>query len=165
MWWGPSGDKILFHEYNSSGYYTQASRDGGLYQNDLLIINMSSNFSYSGSMSSIGSGGGGGCFIATAAFGSPLAGQVEILRKFRDRYLLTNTLGQKFVAWYYRNGPVAADWIKDKPLAKAAVQAGLYPLIGFSFLLISGYLPMVTVGLLMSALVFLRLKSKKLGDI
>ena len=87
--------------------------------------------------SSIGGGGGGGCFIATAAFGSPMAGQVEILRQFRDGYLLTNALGQKFVAWYYCNAPVAASYIKDKPLAKMVVRAALYPLIGFSLLLIS----------------------------
>ncbi|MCK7468185.1 MAG: hypothetical protein MZU91_08720 [Desulfosudis oleivorans] len=105
------------------------------------------------------------CFIATAAFGSPLAGQVEILRQFRDKYLLTNALGQKFVAWYYNNGPIAANWIKDKPLAKVAVQAALYPLIGFSFLLIGGYLPFVTVGLLLSTLLFLRFRPKKIIDI
>ena len=103
----------------------------------------------------------GPCFIATAAFGSPLAGQVEILRQFRDRYLLTNAPGQKFVTWYYRNGPVAANFIKDKPLAKMAVQLALYPLIGFSLMLISGYLPFVMIVLLLSALIFLRFQPKK----
>ena len=103
----------------------------------------------------------GPCFIATAAFGSPIAGQVEILRQFRDRYLLTNSCGKNFVAWYYRNGPVAANWIKDKPLAKAGVQMALYPLIGFSLLLISGCLPSATVLFLLSALLFLRLRPKK----
>jgi len=112
--------------------------------------------------SSGGGGGGGGCFIATAAFGSPLAKQVEILRQFRDRYLLTNTLGKKFVTWYYRNGPIAANWIKDKPLAKVVVQTALYPLIGFSFLLISGYLPFIVLGLLLSMLLLLRFKQKEL---
>ena len=68
-------------------------------------------------------GTGGGCFIATTAFGTPLAGQVEILRQFRDRYLLSNSLGRKFVAWYYKNGPAAAGFIQDKPLLKAAVQS------------------------------------------
>ena len=108
-----------------------------------------------------GGGGGGGCFIATAAFGSPMAGQVEILRQFRDRYLLTNAPGQKFVDWYYRNGPAAANYIKDKPLIKAAVRMALYPLIGFSLLLISGYLPLVVVGLLLSTLLIFRLRPKK----
>lgn len=106
-------------------------------------------------------GGGGGCFIATAAFGSPIAGQVEILRLLRDRYLLTNAAGKKFVSWYYKNGPFAASWIKDRPLVKVAVQATLYPLIGFSALLISGYLPFVAVGFLLSTLLFLSLKPKK----
>ena len=100
--------------------------------------------------------GKGGCFIATAAFGSPMVGQVEILRQFRDRYLLTNHPGQKFVAWYYRNGPAAANYIKGKPLAKAAIRVALYPLIGFSFLLIYGYLPFVAAGLLLTVFLFLR---------
>ena len=106
---------------------------------------------------------GGKCFIATAAFDSPMAGQVEILRQFRDKYLLTNDFGRKFVTWYYRNSPVAANYIKNKPLAKAAVRAALYPLIGFSLLLISGYLPLVTVGLLIAMLLFFRFRPKKLS--
>jgi hypothetical protein len=55
------------------------------------------------------------------------------------------------VALYYNNGPIA-NWIKDKSLAKVAVQAALYPLIGFSFLLIGGYLSFVAVGLLLPTL-------------
>jgi C1A family cysteine protease len=108
-------------------------------------------------------GGSTTCFIATAAFGSPLAGQVEILRQFRDRYLLTNYPGQKFVAWYYRNGPAAANFIKDKPLVKAATRVALYPLIGFSLLLISGYLPFVIAGLLLATLLLFRFRPKKLN--
>jgi N-acetylneuraminic acid mutarotase len=155
--------------------YTSAS--GKVSNGDTVTVRMTSSGSYStlanatltiGGVSDIFSvttqaepdGKGGGCFIATAAFGSPLAGQVGILRQFRDRYLLINDLGQKFVAWYYRNGHVAANYIKDKPLAKVAVKATLYPLIGFSFLLISGYLPFVIVGLLLSALLFFRLRPK-----
>jgi hypothetical protein len=76
--------------------------------------------------------------------------------------LLTNAPGRNFVSWYYRNGPVAAQYIKDKPLIKAAVRLTLYPLIGFSLLLILGYLPFVTIGLLLSTLLFLRFKPKKL---
>lgn len=102
------------------------------------------------------------CFIASAAFGSPLAGQVEILRKFRDRYLLTNYWGKKFVAWYYRNGPIAANYIKDKPVVKAAVRVALYPLICFSYLLIYGYLPVFLLGSFLTALLFLRFRPQKI---
>lgn len=102
----------------------------------------------------------GACFIATVAFGSPMAAQVAILRQFRDNYLLTNKPGRQFVAWYYRNGPAAASYIQDKPLVKAAARAALYPLIGFSALLFSGYLPFLMIGLLLSAF-FFRVQSKK----
>lgn len=108
-------------------------------------------------------GGGGGCFIATAAFGTPLAKQVEVLRQFRDRYLLTNAPGRKFVAWYYRNGPVAAKFIENRPLARAAAQAALYPLIGFSFLLINGFMPFAMAGILLAALLFFRFRARKVN--
>lgn len=114
----------------------------------------------------VGTGGSSGCFVATAAFGSPLAGQVEILRQFRDRHLLTNHFGRKFVDWYYRNGPAAANYIADKPVAKAAVRAALYPLIGLSALLISGYLPFAAagLGLLLLTLIFFRFRPKKSNE-
>jgi hypothetical protein len=78
---------------------------------------------------------------------------------------LTNDLGRKFVAWYYRNGPVAANYIKDKPLVKAAVRLALYPLIAFSYLLISGYFPIFMVGFLLSILLFFRFKQKNVSYI
>jgi hypothetical protein len=85
---------------------------------------------------------------------------VEILRQFRDRYLLTNDLGRKFVAWYYRNGPVAANYIKDKPLVKAAVRLALYPLIAFSLLLINGVLPYLLL-VIAGSVTFFRFRTRK----
>jgi hypothetical protein len=79
--------------------------------------------------------------------------------------LLTNDFGRKFVIWYYRDGPAAANYIKDKPLVKAAVRVALYPLIGFSLLLISGYFPIFMVGFLLSMLFFLRFRQKNFSDI
>ena len=76
--------------------------------------------------------GGGGCFIATAAFGTPMAEEVRALSKFRDEYLLTNAPGRDFVNAYYRTSPPIADFIRNKPILKAVVRAGLKPLIWFS---------------------------------
>jgi len=132
-----NGDTVTIQLASSGNYSTKTEAT-------LTIGGLSDTFSVTtqAAPASGGSGsGGGGCFIATAAFGSALAGQVEILRQFRDRYLLTNAFGRKFVSWYYRVGPGAASYIKDKPLAKAAVRVALYPLIGFSLLLINGFLP------------------------
>jgi PKD repeat protein len=82
-------------------------------------------------------GGGGGsssfCFIATAAYGTPMAKPVKILCRFRDRFLLTNKPGSKFVEFYYRHSPPIADYIADRPYLKAMIRIGLLPLIGFSW--------------------------------
>jgi len=105
---------------------------------------------------------GGGCFIATAAFGTPMAQQVEILRKFRDRYLLSHEWGRQFVAWYYRNGPAAASFIKDKPLLRAAVRLALYPIIGFCYLLLAGDLTPAVLLFLLVGLLALHFRFEKI---
>ncbi|MGB5924636.1 MAG: C1 family peptidase [Dehalococcoidia bacterium] len=74
----------------------------------------------------------GGCFIATAAYGTPMAGEIEILREFRDGYLLTNPLGQAFVDFYYRTSPPVAQFITEHPSLKPVVRVGLLPAVVMS---------------------------------
>jgi YVTN family beta-propeller protein len=74
-------------------------------------------------------GDGGGCFIATAAYGSDMAPEVQALREFRDRRLLTNPPGRAFVAFYYRHSPALADAIRPHDGVRAAVRATLRPLV------------------------------------
>ena len=76
-----------------------------------------------------GGGGGGGCFIATAAFGSPLAAEVQILREFRDKELLTHEPGRLVVAVYYRLSPPLARLIAAHDGLRAAIRAMLRPVI------------------------------------
>jgi hypothetical protein len=74
-----------------------------------------------------GGGGGGSCFIATAAYGSPAVEQVAILRAFRDRYLVTNACGQKFVDLYYKFSPPVARYIASHEVVKKSVRLALAP--------------------------------------
>jgi hypothetical protein len=84
----------------------------------------------------VGGTGGGGCFIATAAYGSSLEPHVVILRQFRDRFLLSNTIGKAFVKLYYTYSPPAADFIAKHETLKAMVRWILLPVIWVSQLFI-----------------------------
>ena len=76
-----------------------------------------------------GGGGGGGCFIATAAFGTPMAEEVKSLCEFRDQILLRSSAGRGFVEFYYTISPSIADFIRNKPGLKAMVREILKPLV------------------------------------
>ena len=67
------------------------------------------------------------CFIATAAYGSPLAKQLDTLRAFRDEYLLTNPVGSRFVSLYYEYSPPVARFIDEHPILKPIVRTELLP--------------------------------------
>jgi len=64
----------------------------------------------------------GGCFIATAAYGTPTAEQIDVLREFRDVVLLESTLGSQFVALYYRLSPPVADFISESSFLRTLVR-------------------------------------------
>jgi hypothetical protein len=72
------------------------------------------------------------CFIATAAYGTPMAGEVQVLREFRDKCLLTNPPGRAFVDFYYRVSPPIAEFITEHPSLKPVVRAGLVPVVVIS---------------------------------
>ena len=73
-----------------------------------------------------------GCFIATAAYGSPLAEELDTFRGFRDDYLLTNPVGSRFVSLYYKYSPPVAEFIDDHPVLKPIVRFGLLPHLGMA---------------------------------
>jgi hypothetical protein len=109
------------------------------------------------------SGAGGGCFIATAAFGSYMEPNVKLLREFRDLYLLTNRPGRRFVEVYYHYGPLAADYIEEHDWLKPIVRLALMPLVGISYVLVKGTLALlIPVGLVLFTfiLVYYRIKRK-----
>jgi len=63
-----------------------------------------------------------GCFIATAAYGSPTAEQIDVLRGFRDGVLLESVAGSQFVALYYRLSPPIADFISENSFLRTLVR-------------------------------------------
>jgi len=83
-----------------------------------------------------GPAGGGGCFIATAAFGSKFEKHVQLLRRFRDLYLLPHNIGRAFVRAYYKYSPPMADVIARHNTLRMMVRWGLAPLIGVSWMLL-----------------------------
>jgi glucose/arabinose dehydrogenase len=99
-----------------------------------------------------GGGGGGGCFIATAAFGSPLAKEVQVLRQFRDRYLLLHGPGRLLVTAYYRVSPPIADWLRPHPALRWTVRQILSPIVWWARLFVAapGLGLTLTAGLLLA---------------
>lgn len=66
------------------------------------------------------------CFIATAAFGSQMASEVQTFRDFRDKYLLTHPLGVKFVKFYYAHSPKYANYIAQSETLRAVARGVLW---------------------------------------
>jgi len=62
------------------------------------------------------------CFIATAAYGTPTAAQIDVLREFRDVVLLESTAGSQFVDLYYRFSPPIADFIAGNDILRTLVR-------------------------------------------
>ena len=64
------------------------------------------------------------CFIATAAYGTDTAKEIDILREFRDTVLLPNSLGLRFVSLYYKISPPIADFIAQHEVLRTTVRVG-----------------------------------------
>ena len=75
----------------------------------------------------------GGCLIATAAFGSEMAPQVQFLRELRDNTVLQTESGTSFMAgfnqFYYSFSPAVADYERENPTFKEAIKITLTPLL------------------------------------
>ena len=76
---------------------------------------------------------GGGCLIATAAFGSEIAPQIQLLRELRDNTILQTKSGSAFMAgfnqFYYSFSPVVADYERENSMFKEAVKLSLTPML------------------------------------
>jgi hypothetical protein len=75
---------------------------------------------------------GTGCFVATAAYGTPMADDIQVLRQFRDEYMLTNPVGKALADLYYAVSPPIAEFITEHPSLRPIVRAGLAPAVAIS---------------------------------
>ncbi|GEM_PF-2473690 len=106
---------------------------------------------------------GGRCLIATAAFGSELAPQVQFLREFRDKHIMSTASGSSFMnvfnAWYYSFSPYVADYEREQPWMQQIVKGSIYPLLGIlqasenAYSLMDGEYGALMAGLLASSLI------------
>jgi hypothetical protein len=98
----------------------------------------------------------GPCFIATAAYGTPLAAQIGVLREFRDAYLLANPFGAAFVDLYYQAGPTLADIVARHPALAAVVRLVLWPVVQMARVSLVAPHPLALAGLFIAALLVRR---------
>jgi len=85
------------------------------------------------------------CFIATASYGSLLHPHVEILRDFRDKYLMSNKIGRMLVNLYYKCSPYIAEFISKNKALKVIVRNQLVPFVAFSYMTVHFGLILTTI--------------------
>jgi hypothetical protein len=76
-------------------------------------------------------GGESPCFIATAAYGTPLAADIDLLRAVRDEWLLSNPVGTAFTDAYYRTSPPLADFVAQHGWAAIPIRTAIMITVGF----------------------------------
>lgn len=69
------------------------------------------------------------CFVATATFGSPLASQVSVLRRVRDRYLAPHAAGRMLIDAYYEHGPRMAAAVREHAWLRTVSRVVLTPVV------------------------------------
>ncbi len=83
------------------------------------------------------------CFIATAAFGSPIHPFVKTLRDFRDKYLMSSRAGRRLVKLYYKYSPHIAELISNHKALRTIVQVWLIPFVAMGYSMVH-FGPMIT---------------------
>jgi hypothetical protein len=83
------------------------------------------------------------CVIATAAYGSNLAPQVQFLRNFRDDKIESTAAGSSFIQsfnlWYYSFSPSVAEYERGQPWLQHTVRLFITPLLAILQLSENGY--------------------------
>ncbi len=145
-----NGDVATVLGETTSGEFTIYHDDYNFMDGTMLIVNHTNDYTlkewtdvstFSKNVSaesvkettSVKSGNGGGCLIATAAYGSELSPQVQLLREIRDNQLMNTESGSAFMGTfnniYYSFSPTIADMERESPIFKEVVKLGLTPML------------------------------------
>ena len=140
--WCPFGTKVNLVAEAEEGYQF-ANWSGDVYTIDdvdaaLTTITMDNSYSIRANFDIPGSQC---CCVATAAYGTPMAEELEILREFRDEYLLTKPVGKGLVEFYYKVSPPMAEFITEHPSLKPVARVGLAPAVAMSTVAVNTTMP------------------------
>jgi len=134
---GPFSSEHLGHSYEENGTYTVRVEVIDSWGNraigtlDVEVTNAPE------STTSGSKGKDGLCFIATAAYGSPINTYVNVLREFRNRFLLTTSVGKAFVDLYYTCSPPVAEFIANHETLRVVVRWSLLPVVFMGWMAIN----------------------------
>ena len=108
--------------------------DFSKYQGEILVLLDSFKIPASPPVqSTTNNDSGGGCLIATAAYGSEMSPQVQMLREIRDNQLMNTESGSSFIgafnSAYYSFSPIIADMEREHPMFKEVVKVAITPMI------------------------------------
>jgi hypothetical protein len=143
---------IAYNSYCGNSLVVYELNDGAIFTIEYSVLGICDPIKTGGD------GSGGGCFIATAAYGSYMHDDVMVLREFRDKYLLTNAPGEAFVNAYYKYSPPIADYISEHGSLRVASRIALTPIVySIKYPFASGFVVIIS-GVLM---VRRRKKSRK----
>ena len=124
-------------EFVDEGVYSvEFEIQGILFQpipSEKVSFNVAVGESYAQPTSPVKDKNGGGCLIATAAFGSELSPQIQQLRELRDNTILNTKSGMTFMTtfnqFYYSFSPTVADFEREHPIFKEVVKITLTPML------------------------------------
>ncbi|QLH10080.1 peptidylprolyl isomerase [Nitrosarchaeum sp. AC2] len=124
----PTDEKyITLTYYNDQKYFNQQYHIFEKFSNTFKIISEQANITSQNEKE------GGACLIATAAYGSELAPQIQQLREIRDNTILPTQSGTTFMIgfnqFYYSFSPIVADWERESPVFKEIVKLIITPML------------------------------------
>ena len=131
-------DRVYTIQYTNhlSDYYNSEDEINGVLNSFKVIHSGPDATTYSedeSKQSDLEQNEGGGCLIATAAYGSEMAPQVQFLREIRDGKVMATQSGTAFMTgfnhFYYSFSPTVADYERENPIFKEAVKVTLTPML------------------------------------